>query len=503
MTTSEFRKSLAAARRVGTPLIAIRTADPESAMNHFRASMNGKANEYPILRYDFIGGLVGCNDVGSGVAPVGEDRRMSPPDALLRAVDLPIRSVLFFLNPHKLWEQPDVIQGIWNLRDDFKTSGRMLVLITTIGAMLPSELANDVMVFDEPLPSVDDIKAIVNTTYKAARDTTTGLPAMTPEVESKASDALIGLGAFAAETAFSMSISKSGVSLATCWQRKCQTIEQTRGLSVHRGPERFEDVHGCDALVEYLRAVMHGVDQPRGVVFVDEINDAMAGSGTDSSGVKGDFQGTLLQHLQNRDSDAILLIGPPGTGKTLIGKAAASCADRIMINFDIASMQQGIVGSSGENLRSALSVVDATTQGRALWIGTCNALTNLSPQLRRRFRDGTFYVDIPNEAGRGKLWDLFEGRYGIRGNAGPRPKDDGWTGAEIENCCKKAYRLKTTLKEAARYIIPISVSGADQILSLRQQASGKFLSASIPGVFEYKESKPSIGKTRTFTMEGQ
>src|SRR5438105_1061100 len=57
------------------------------------------------------------------------------------------------LNPQRMWEQVDVLQAIWNLRDRFKSSGAMLVLLTTPGAILPSEIRNDVMVLDEPLPS--------------------------------------------------------------------------------------------------------------------------------------------------------------------------------------------------------------------------------------------------------------------------------------------------------------------------------------------------------------
>jgi SpoVK/Ycf46/Vps4 family AAA+-type ATPase len=231
---------------------------------------------------------------------------------------------------------------------------------------------------------------------------------------------------------------------------------------------------------------MLGEDAPRGVVFIDEINDALAGAGTDTSGVKGDIVGTLLQYMQNKNADGILLIGPPGTGKTLIGEATASVTNRVMINFDIAATQQGIVGSSGENVRTCLSVVDATTQGRALFIATCNSMSNLPPQLKRRFRDGIFFVDIPDAAGREALWALFEKRFNV---SGPRPDDEGWTGAEIENCCRKAYRLKMTLKESARFIIPISTSGAEQLESLRRQASGKFLSAGKPGVYTYSEAK--------------
>ena len=44
-------------------------------------------------------------------------------------------------------------------------------------------------------------------------------------------------------------------------------------------------------------------------------------------------------------------------------------------------------------------------------------------------------------------------KYGVTGEL---PDDDGWTGAEIKECCRKAYRLKLTLKESAEYLVPVT-----------------------------------------------
>lgn len=77
-------------------------------------------------------------------------------------------AIVFFLNPQRFWEQADVVQGIWNLRDVFKAGGQMLVLVTPPGATLPLELQNDVMVADEPLPSPDDLGQLVADTFDSA-----------------------------------------------------------------------------------------------------------------------------------------------------------------------------------------------------------------------------------------------------------------------------------------------------------------------------------------------
>ena len=75
--------------------------------------------------------------------------------------------------------------------------------------------------------------------------------------------------------------------------------------------------------------------------------------------------------------------------------------------------------------------------------------------------------------------------------SGHLSNDEGWTGAEIKECCRKAHRLGITPTQAARYIVPVSRSAAQQIKALRQLASAKFISASTRGVYQYQEASPA------------
>jgi hypothetical protein len=142
-STEEFRLVFKSARTVGTPLVAIQTADPASAMTHVTASVNAKKGQTPLIAWDFIGGLQGRNEAGkSAVAKVlGENApSIGPGDALAVAQRLPADCIVFFLNPQRVWEQADIVQGIWNLRDIFKAGGQMLVLVTPPGTRLPVEV---------------------------------------------------------------------------------------------------------------------------------------------------------------------------------------------------------------------------------------------------------------------------------------------------------------------------------------------------------------------------
>jgi hypothetical protein len=493
-STEEFRAVVRAARRVGTPLLIVRTADPASAITQVCAGVNGKQSPPPVLVWDFVGGLQGRNEAGkSAVAKVlGENSPvLGPGDVLALAQRVAADAILFLLNPQRVWEQPDVVQGVWNLRDVFKAGGQMLVLVTPPGVTLPVELQNDVMIIDEPLPSTGDLAKLVADTFESAN-----LPTPDDPTVSKAVDALVGLAAFPAEQVLAMSLSKNGLDLERLWERKCQAVEQTPGLAIWRGGETFEQIGGCENIKRFLSAVLQGREAPRVIVFVDEIEKAFAGTGTDMSGVKTEMTGTMLSWMQDRGADGIIFIGPPGAAKSAVAKAAGATAGIPTVAFDLSAMQSSLVGGSGERLRAALQVVDAISQGRSLWIATCNSITSLPPELRRRFTLGTFFFDLPSRDEREAIWEIYIKRWDLPGDP---PDDDGWTGAEIKECCRKAWRLKLSLRESAEYIVPVSQSAADQIEALRRQASGRFLSASQPGVFtsESRQAVVAAGR-RTF-----
>jgi hypothetical protein len=105
------------------------------------------------------------------------------------------------------------------------------------------------------------------------------------------------------------------------WEPKRQNIEQTPGLSVWRGGETFEDIGGVENVKYFLRAVLAGVDPPRVVMFIDEIEKAFAGTGTDLSGVKTEMTGTILTYMQDREADGLVFVGPAGAAKSAAAKA--------------------------------------------------------------------------------------------------------------------------------------------------------------------------------------
>ena len=73
---------------------------------------------------------------------------------------------------------------------------------------------------------------------------------------------------------------------------------------------------------------------------------------------------------------------------------------------------------------------------------------------------GTFFFDLPSAEERKAIWNIYLTKWNRTADL---PDDEGWTGAEIKECARKAWRLKMSLKESAGYIVPVSRSAADQI----------------------------------------
>lgn len=467
-------------RRAGVPLVSIETSDPALTIASARRSLNGKADLVAVMQWDICNGLTGLNAPGrtttQEIAPNGAIDTGNPTECLrLLADKAPDGTLVFFHSAHAIVGNADTAQAVWNLRDIFKGKGATLVLLSP-ALKLPDLLKNDVVSISDPLPDESALRDIIESISADA-----GLEPIGKNEGTRIVDALLGLSAFAAEQCLAMSISPTGIDLGALWERKRMMIEQTPGLSVWRGGESFADVGGCSNVKSFCSRIMAGNRAPRAIAFIDEIEKSITGSG-DTSGVSQDYLGALLQFMQDKQSTGMIFIGPPGAAKSAIAKAAGTEGNTPTIQMDLGGMKGSLVGQSEQQLRQALKVVDAVSQGRTLFIATCNSFGNLPPELKRRFTLGTFFFDLPNQEERTAIWKIYLARYDLME---PTPNDAGWTGAEIRQCCDIASRMKCSLTEAASFIVPVSRSAADQIETLRKQASGKFCSASIPGVYQH------------------
>lgn len=481
-----------ATRRAAVPIVAIETADQQGTIAMIMSSFNG--NPPRCMIWDLIRGLQPANAEAQKVVSkiCGQDDPAiatgNPAEMLAKIVNVDSDNyVIFMINAHRVISNEAVSQGIANVREIFKSMGATLVLLAPIIA-LPEELKQDVIILSEPLPNATTLEDIVKNISKDA-----GMEE--PKDIDKIVDTLIGLSSFAAEQTFATCINKYGdtmdVDRKMLWERKCKAIEQTPGLSIWRGGETFKDIGGCDNIKNFISNIIKGKDAPRAIVFMDEIEKAFAGSGSDTSGVSQDQLGAILSFMQDKEVDGMIFIGAPGAAKSAIAKAAGNEGNIPTISFDLGAMKNSLVGKSGEQTRNALKIIEAVSQGRALFIATCNSITVLPPELRRRFTMGTFYFDLPAKEERKIIWDIYLKKYGLEKVKEGRnskqfaiPDDEGWTGAEIKQCSKLSSKLNISLVDAAKYIVPVSKSASDIIENLRRSASGKFIDAGKSGVYD-------------------
>jgi hypothetical protein len=497
-----IRAQFRSMRRAGVSLCSVETADPAQTMREIVASLNGKAEETIICRHDLLNGLQGMNKTGAAyaaeVSPDGPIQSGNPAECLsLLAKAPPASGVVFMLGAMReiadsAQVNPAVVQGIWNLRDIFKSQGATLVLLSP-GFTLPAEVARDVVSLNEPLPDLAELGKILDSI-------TTDAEISAPQETERAAilDTLTGLSSFEAEQVTALAVTAQGIDRTTLWDRKVKAIESTPGLSVYRGTERLADYAGGRNAARLYGDTLKGALRCSCLVFIDEADKGMAAAGTDSSGTTQDQSKALLTYTQDNDILGGTLLGPPGTGKSFLMKCLAGEYGLPLIMLDLGALKGSLVGQSEQNMRQALKVIHAISAGRAFFGIACNRDAGLPPEFRRRFSYITVFFDLPDREEKDAAWQLhsarlrFQGKtYSLRPDQCDRSalNDDGWTGAEIRNCCLKAFAMDTTLQEAARSIVPISKSAAEMVTASRKGASGRYISASRPEIYTYSENQ--------------
>jgi len=512
---------LKAARRVAVPLVAIATPDPADTIRTVRAAFeNGAKTPIPIVCWDSMNGLTGLNAVGRsaiakalGVEDPTEWPAMTsnPGAALALMAQMPGEqrdtggaltqrgSIVFMMNAHRYFEDKpgvnngQVLQGIWNLRDLYKADRRTLVPLVVPGTKFPPEIAQDVVLFDEPYPDDAALQKIIVDQAKAG-----GLDKIDDALVASATDALRGLSAFSAEQIMAMSIDveQSTLNVDELWSRKISVVEQTEGLTVDSGAETFDDVRGLENFREFAMGLIKSKRSPTLYVRIDEMEKYFGGLGSaggpgDNTGTTQDRLGVILKEMEDNGYTGIVTVGHAGTGKSLVTKALANTATKVTgrrvlsVALDLGATTGGIVGESERKIRTAMKVLKSLAAGgRICFVATCNAIDDLPPALKRRFKLGTWMFDLPEREEKDAMWELMMKKYGIKKQS--MPDDTDWTGADIRNVCDVADNLECGLAKACQFVTFIAKSDPDAITNLRRKADGKFVSASKPGVYRAK-----------------
>lgn len=491
-----------AARRVSVPILVVQTADQSATVAKIAAWCEGA----PVFAWDAAVGVAGVNPAGAAAAKkasLGGESTFGFVDALVKAADLPQGAVLCMRNAHRQLQSAEpgataaAVQAVSNLRDRYKLNFRTLVLLCP-GMVVPVELDQDVVVLRDPLPGRDVLAKLAREIQESAkRSAPATMTDLTPEKLAKAVEAVSGLSEFAAEQVLAMSYTATGIDLDAVWERKRTQIEQTQGLHVYRGKERFADVVGCESVKARLRQRITGRVPVGVVVLLDEIDKVLANVEQDTSGVRMDQLRTLLTTMEDHEWEGILEAGVPGGGKTLLAKAFANEAGVPLIMLDLAGMEGSLVGESEARLRQAVAVIEAVGDGHAYVVATSNNATVMRPELQRRLCGGFFFFDLMSDAERAAAVAYYMRKYELPTQ--PLPDMTGWTAAEVRNCMREAWNSRVPVVDAARFIIPVAQARADEFDAMRRYASGRYLDANRPGAYHYS-SEPMERHVRAISL---
>ncbi|UTR13187.1 AAA family ATPase [Salipaludibacillus sp. LMS25] len=392
---------------------------------------------------------------------------------------------------------------------------------------IPLELQKDIVIVDYDLPSYDEIKASLDEIIAANQNNERITINLTDDEEEKLVKAALGLTLQEAENAFALSMVSDGKlnmdSISHVLKEKQQIIQKTGILEYIPVNLNMEDVGGLDNIKRWLT----------------KRNNSWLGT-ADDYGLPS--------------PKGVLITGVPGCGKSLIAKAMSAMWHLPLLKLDMGKIFSGVVGSSEQNMRKAIQTAEAIAPG-ILWIdeiekglsgtgsggdggtstrifgslltwmqektkpvfviATANNIQSLPPELLRKGRfDEIFFVDLPTKKERQVIFNIHlnkrlkskqaKGDFEISADVldALAEKTEGFVGAEIEQAVisglfEAFYQNRSItlqdLEQSIEQTVPLSVTQAEQIRSLREWANVRAVAAtSQEDRNEYGQDTPAM-----------
>lgn len=450
-------------------------------------------------------------------APGQSGKPMSPDAALNEAIKANEPTIFVFFDLHHFLgsqgrpAEPIMVRALQDTALAFRTGEVPHTLIIVSPAMtLPLDLEKEITVVDLPLPSAGEIEGVLDEIVNANAASIT--VELSPDDRMRLIQAAQGLTLGEAENAFARAIASDrrldATDISLVLDEKRQTIRKS-GLLEFISPEgTMNDVGGLENLKKWLSK----------------------------------RNGSWLPEAQRWSIPApkgALITGIPGCGKSLTATCMATMWGLPLLRLDIGAVFSGLVGSSEQNMRGALRLAEAVSPS-ILWIdeiekgfgstssgdsgtsqrvfgtfltwmqekknpvfvvATANKIDSLPPEFLRKGRfDEIFFVDLPTQEERAHIWRIqlqkrltqssaASGVFEITDSSLNFLADltEGFSGAEIAeaavSACFEAFSerrqlVEGDLRKAIVNTVPLSVTQAEQINSIREWASTRAVAAS-------------------------
>lgn len=384
------------------------------------------------------------------------------------------------------------------------------VVILAPSLVLPVELQKDITVVDFDLPTLEEIKTLLNEMIdmNEGSGVSINLDENEKEVLCKAAQ---GLTLQEAENAFARAMVAKGQltinELDVVLDEKCQVIKKTGILEFIKSDFNMNDVGGLENLKKWLT----------------KRNNSWLGKAQKDYNLPA--------------PKGVLITGVPGCGKSLTAKAMSAMWQLPLLRLDVGKIFSGLIGSSEENMRKAIQTAEAVAPS-ILWIdeiekgfggsggerdggtatrvfgtfltwmsektkpvfviATANNINALPSEMLRKGRfDEIFFVDLPTRTERKVIFKLhLEKR--LRGSISKNfiitdellnklsEITEGFVGAEIEqvviSALFEAFSENRTLEEkdlfkVIKNTVPLSTTQSEQILAIREWANERAVAA--------------------------
>lgn len=326
--------------------------------------------------------------------------------------------IIVLKDVHHFLKEPRIIALLKRMAENnlYNDNYNSTVFILSETVVIPDELENYITIFDMPLPSVKEIRTLVDN-FIADMDIN-----VDEEVVAEIVLSFKGLNEFQIQQILNLAYQDGGCidkdDKQLILKEKEQFIKKAGMLEIVNFSETIDDIGGLDNLKEWLRrkqkvfesldrAIKFGVDIPKG----------------------------------------ILIIGMPGCGKSLTAKATARLFEIPLVRLDVGRLLGKYVGESENNMRKALELSEAISPC-VLWIdeiekafagvggyggasdvttrlfgqfltwmqekdntvfivATANDISKMPPEFLRKGRfDELFFVDLPNDEERKKILEI-------------------------------------------------------------------------------------------------
>ena len=475
-------KQVELAQSRGVPIVSCETQDNDATADVIVSNTNGGR---PKVIWDISRGFSPHRDSPEGEALLQQleltGKAKSPLEMLgVAEKDFPDKTLIIAYNMHFVFENKAVVQALQNIRNPFKATHRMIVMLGDDFGDMPEALKLHVMggeQFSDDGSTPESLGKVVDSLYEGMAISNPDLEPPTPEERECVVAAARGLPVWQAEQAFAMSFEKSTLKMNPDLVQRTRNsmIDSVEGLSVYMGDDDFSALGGCQGIKDDFIRMQSGPGKARAFFWLDEIEKSGLAATGDTSGVNKDQLGTSLKLIEDYGWRGIVFLGIPGVAKSQFAKCLHGQFKTQVLAGDLSACKHEFVGRSERNIRRLFKTAYSVGGEQVTVILTANSIEALDDALKSRF-PVVYYFELPTASAKGQIWDIWKGRYDIH-ETNQDVNDSGYSGRNIKQTCMRAWSMQSSLKEASRCIVPESTSSRESMEKLRGMANGRFISA--------------------------